>query len=691
MKSVARRAGFGPSAWLLSAAVFMGAGTATAALADAPAAGALPILRHSADLGPVAQTSPMEVTFWLRLRNAAHLDDALAAQRQGAAYLTGAQIDTQLAPAASDVEAVRSYLTAQGFQVTGVGPHNLYVRARGTTGLVQSALHVQMHQYRLNEITFRASARDATLPAQIAPLVAAVGGISSLGAMPNVAQRVQGIGTQPNLARQSDGEGLRPNPVLLGKASPGGLIFSAQCFTGLNSVSFSGAGASATYQGNGYGQNINNTAAGTVAPCGYQPSDVQTAYGLTPLYQSGLNGRGETIAIIDAYGSTTIQQDIAAFSQYMGLPAADLTVIGTPTESNYSTDTNATWATETTLDVEWVHAVAPGAKIVLVIAPTNSTDDLFSAILTASSLPGVVSISNSWSSLEASLYPAYQQSADTLLKLVGVKGASLQFATGDSGDNAIDVGFYDVGWPASSPNATAVGGVSLGLAPNKRIAFQSAWGNTITEVADTAALGSPPIDPPNNEGFLYGGGGGTSDIYPLPFFQRGIGIGGGRRQIPDISWLADPYTGVEVIYTADAQGDLGIEVVGGTSLATPMFSALWGIATQAAGHPLGLAAPYLYGLPPGAITDIVPVNSPSNVTGTITDSSGASAYGAGYLALPLQGQPGFYSALYNSPFSTRWFVLSFGLDSTLRAGIGWDPATGLGVPNPWFFVQAFRR
>jgi hypothetical protein len=77
------------------------------------------------------------------------------------------------------------------------------------------------------------------------------------------------------------------------------------------------------------------------------------------------------------------------------------------------------------------------------------------------------------------------------------------------------------------------------------------------------------------------------------------------------------------------------------------------------------------------------------VTGTITSSSGAEFFDSRYLALPLQGQENFYSALYNSPFSTRWFVLMFGTDSTLRVGPGWDPATGLGTPDGWNFVQSF--
>jgi subtilase family serine protease len=381
---------------------------------------------------------------------------------------------------------------------------------------------------------------------------------------------------------------------------------------------------------------------------------------------------------------------VQAFSQYMGLPPANLTVIGTPTESNFSGDANQNWASETTLDVEWIHAVAPGAKIVLVVTPTNSFNDLFAGVATAAAIPGVVAISDSWSGYDIGVAgdSEFYRAIDNELKTWGATGISVNFSTGDYGNNSSQLsGLYtSTGWPASSPYATGVGGVSAVLDSHKRIAWQTSWGTNLTEIADTTALGNPPIDVPNNEGFVFGGTGGESDTYPQPFWQEGLP--GNRRQTPDISWLADPYTGVEIIYTGDAAGDLGIEVIGGTSLACPMFSALYGIATQAAHHPLGQAAPRLYRLPPQAITDVTNVNSPNNVTGTITDAGGTDPLNQWELAAPLNGLPSFVSALYNSPHSTRWFVLSFGLDTTLRVGPGWDPATGLGTPNPPAFVRA---
>ena len=659
---------------------------ATAA-ANAVASGGSPLLSRATDLGPVDAASPMDITVWMKLRDQAGLDALVSAQQAGkSGYLSMQQVRAQHAPSSADVAKVMAFLKTKGFTVSA-GQDNLSVKASGTVARVQSAFQVELHQYDLFGRTFRASARNATLPPDLAPLVAAVGGLSSLRPEPQIAH--VGRNASTSVHTTAEAEDMDEQPLLVG--SENGLVFSAQCFYPPTTQSFSGNGVTATYQGNRYGTPL-GTAAPNAPPCGYQPSDIQTAYNLTPLYQHGLNGAGTTIAIVDAYGSTTIAQDAKAFSSAMGLPPINLTVIGTPTESNFSGDANTGWATETTLDVEWVHAVAPGAKIVLVVAPTNSNSDLFNGIVTAASTPGVVAISNSWDGFDIGVAGdgEFYRAADSILQEIGAAGISVDFSTGDSGDNSSQLGglYTSTGWPASSPFATAVGGVSVVLDQHKHIAWQSSWGTELTEIADTVALGSPPIDTPNNEGFDAGGTGGFSDTYPKPFWQ--FGVPGDRRGTPDISWVADPFTGVEIIFTADAAGDLGIEPIGGTSVACPMFTALWGIATQRAHRLLGQAAPRLYQIQPGsgAITDIVSLTSQNNVTGTIQDAGGTNPIRATELAAPLNNQPKFISALYNSPHSTRWFVLMFGVDSTLQAAPGWDQATGLGSPNGWAFVQA---
>jgi subtilase family serine protease len=660
------------------------------ALTAATAVGAQSFLFRATDLGPVNAASPIEITLWMKLHDQQGLDALVAAQQSGkAGYLSSEQVRAQHAPSPAEVARVADFLKAHGFTVTGVGQDNLFVRATAAAELVQSTFNVELHQYSLYGRTFRASSRKSTLPTAIVPLVTAVSGLSDLAPEPQIAR--VGNKAATSIQRQTDAEAMLPQPQPL-SGQPNGLFFSAQCFYPPTQVQFTSADGTTTasYQGNRYGAPITNGPP-NLPPCGYQPSDIQTAYNLTPLYQQGLTGKGMTVAIVDAYGSTTIANDVAAFSQYMGLPAPNLSIIGTPTESNFSTDANAGWALETTLDVEWVHAIAPGARIVLVVTPTNSFTDLFTGVLQAASVPGVVSISNSWSGFDIGVAgdSEFYRAVDNIFKAIGAAGQSIHFSTGDYGDNAIQLGgaYTSTGWPASSPYVTGIGGVSVALDDQKHIAWQTSWGTTITEIADRVSLGSPPIDPPFNEGFVSGGTGGASDAYPKPFYQHGLP--GDRRLTPDISWVADPYTGLEIIYSVDTQNDLGIEVVGGTSASCPMFSALWAITTQHAHHLLGQAAPRLYRLPSEAITDVVNQTSRHNVTGMIHDAGGSFPINSWELAAPLENLPTFRSALYNSPFSTRWFVLSFGLDSTLPSGPGWDPATGLGTPNGWNFVHAF--
>ncbi len=640
------------------------------------------VLARATDLGSMISSSPIELTVWLRLRNSAALDRTLTAHRAaGDTWLSEKQIEQRHAPTAADVAAVDAFLRAHGLTVTGVGTHRLFVKATGTVAGVDAAFKVQLHQYSFRGAAFHASRVQPTLPASLAPLVASVGGLSDLEARPMLVNHL-GPGAWSNVRHPSDGLGLPWNVIPL-STTPGGPFFTAQCFYPPTTVSFSSSTASASYSGGVYGAGGNNT-----SPCGYQPSDLQTAYNLRPLYAAGLDGAGQTIAIVDAYGSTTLQQDLATFSTLMGLPAANLQILGTPSAANFSTNaTLAQWAGETTLDVEWAHAVAPGAKILLVVAASQSLDDLMAANLTAAQQPGVVSIGNSWGYFESFTDLPARTAADGILKLAAAKGISVNFASGDYGNGDLALGYADVGYPASSPYATSVGGVSVALDANKHILFQTAWGNNGVLIAGPTAASSPPLDPPDPGGLLSGGGGGVSDVYPRPPFQAFLGRWGSRRLVPDISWVADPYTGVEVVITTDTQGDQGVGLDGGTSVAAAMFSGLWSIAVQKARGPLGQAAPLLYRLPPWAIADVVAPISFENVTGTLTDASGTQQLTAEDLVVPLQGQATFLSRLYQGP-DGAWFVFTFGTDSKLRAAPGWDPATGLGTPNGAAFVNA---
>ena len=141
---------------------------------------------------------------------------------------------------------------------------------------------------------------------------------------------------------------------------------------------------------------------------------------------------------------------------------------------------------------------------------------------------------------------------------------------------------------------------------------------------------------------------------------------------------------MEIIETVD--GELTVGVIGGTSLSCPMFSGVMALAAQKAGHGLGQAAPLLYGLSAG-IRAVKAVGSANNVQGTVN----GTPWTADQLAAPLFNTTTYYSAFYNSPFSTRWFVITFGTDTGLTTGPGWDNVTGLGVPDGAAFVNAMAQ
>jgi len=281
-------------------------------------------------------------------------------------------------------------------------------------------------------------------------------------------------------------------------------------------------------------------------------------------------------------------------------------------------------------------------------------------------------------------------------KIAAILGISHQVSTGDSGDNlALDnadfgINSVSVNANADSPFVTAVGGTSTFLDSHDHIKLQTGWGLNFVRIANPTP--NPPTVPPLFFGFQEGAGGGTSVVYAKPRFQRHLP--GDFRMLPDIAMNADPQTGVEIVVTPNSVpgGEQEVAVFGGTSLSCPMFSAFWAIANQAAGGgPIGQAARILYELPDDAIkdVDVTPRDTVFNVSGLILNPPNPPTFESrDALAQPLDGTRFFVSALYNSPSSTRWDVFTFGTDSSLATGPGWDNVTGLGTPNGEHFIRA---
>ncbi len=323
---------------------------------------------------------------------------------------------------------------------------------------------------------------------------------------------------------------------------------------------------------------------GTSSPGGFFPAQIRHAYGIDQVLLNGTiqgDGTGQTIAIVDAYHTPTMAADLAAFDAHFGIPAPpSFTQVAQDGSTNYpSTDpagvgTN-NWELETALDVEWAHALAPGADILLVEASSTFFSDLASnAVDYARNQPNVVAVSMSWGgsefSTEASLDSAFTTPG-------GHAGVVFLAATGDTGSPGL--------YPAYSPNVLAVGGTTLSLNGSNNITTESGWS---------------------------GSGGGISQFENQPSFQNGVVTQSStRRTIPDVAFDANQNTGVPV-YDSYNNGNVTPWIkVGGTSFGSPSWAALVAIAEQGralAGQPVLDSPGFLskiYTAPTGDFNDII--------------------------------------------------------------------------------------
>lgn len=350
----------------------------------------------------------------------------------------------------------------------------------------------------------------------------------------------------------------------------------------------------------------------------YSPNDVRTAYG----YPAGLDGSGQTIVIVDAFGSPTIQNDLATFDAKFGLPAPPSFTVdcpqGCPTFSpNANGGNQVGWAEETSLDVEWSHAMAPGAKIVLVVAATNYGNAINAAETSAiQRYPGAI-FSQSFGSFESAIagggnniqlrqahqnYQAALAAGDTVLASAGDWGATNTGST----ENAT--------YPASDPLVTAIGGTE-GLPyyngragaplPNCAIGSPCTVGlATVTcssaTTCTTTGYGGEQVW---NEPWLPAAtGGAESLVFPVPSFQSSLGVSS-MRTTPDVSYNAAVSGGV-LTYLGFLGANSGFYIFGGTSAGSPQWASIVALANQARGEQgksnLGYLNDTLYSLAEGS-------------------------------------------------------------------------------------------
>ncbi|HEV2948193.1 MAG TPA: S53 family peptidase [Gemmataceae bacterium] len=396
----------------------------------------------------------------------------------------------------------------------------------------------------------------------------------------------------------------------------------------------------------------------------FTPAQIRHAYGFDQVsFANGkvaADGSGQTIAIIEAYHDPKIASDLHYFDWIFSLPDPPKFTQVNQHGGAVFPATSPIWALETAMDVEWAHAIAPRANILLIEADSVNWSDLLAAVNYARYQPGVVAVSMSWGSVEFPFEATYDAYFTTPVGHIGGSGlpGSITFvaSSGDSGAGT--------SYPAVSPNVLAVGGTTLTVGP---------WGNYVSEKAWSQSSG------------------GISLYESKPAFQ--LGLAGGKRSTPDVALNGDPSTGYYIYDTVTYAGITGWFQNGGTSAGAPQWAALIALADQGRAlmgrGSLGNAQALIYRLPANDFHDI-------------TKGSNGYVAGVGYDLVTGRGTPNAklvvrhligmgtltvlsvmaHSAVTNLIPSTQTFLAG-------TPGITWAPESPTDVRSSRFPEQTF--
>jgi subtilase family serine protease len=634
------------------------------------------------DLGRVVSDQTQNITVHLKLHDQAGFDQAVSALYDPASptfhrWFTDSDF-AKYAPTAAELQTVRSELERQGLKTVSVDPLNFSLRVRGNTAAIESAFHTELHTISYGKSLVQTPMSEPKLAGSAGDLVAATVGIERHQVQPQFT-----IAKNPQTGKplvQSPISSTNTLPEIMSKLAVQTVLSAPQTIDlGSRFVPF----PAASY----FGPLFANEFFQVVA---YTPGQLQDFYGMTPLINEGYDGRGQTVAVVEAFGYAAAEADANLAASTFGLPplnSNNFQVIypsGLPGSPNDADLTG--WTTEIALDIQSAHAIAPGAKIVEVASAGQDDEDFIAALQYILTNHVATIVSNSWEADPEFLSGAAEEQAFApVLQRMAAAGISVQFSSGDSGDFGLGTPLGAVSVPSNSPYVTAIGGTSILNDP-------LGSGNIVTGWGTNAALIGTIVEPTAQPTLFVSGegaGGGESLFYSKPSWQSGLP--GKGRQVPDVSALADPLTGVPVVVTSGGV-QWGVLGIGGTSLASPLFAGIWAVAQQYNHTILGQAAPTVARLKPGQITDVIDTSdlTPSSLSGTITTSSGATFYSeAGFFPGAGIAQSNFLVAL--SPLATgigNSFAVSFGADTSLTVGPGWDNVTGYGQPNGLPFIQA---
>ncbi|MDX6414124.1 MAG: hypothetical protein QOH23_1534 [Gaiellaceae bacterium] len=584
-------------------------------------------------------------------------------------FMSPGDFRNSFAPKQADVGNVRSWLQSQGFSIVYTPTNNHYVSAEGTAAQVQTAFGVKLNEYWVNGLTLRAPASDLTIPSSLASTVVAVLGIDQSSML-----------VEPFIRHDANA----PPAAGFRNAPPCSQWWAqwTQDNTGPTLPKY--RGESLPY-----------------APCGYTPPQLREAYGANGV---SANGTGVTVAVIDAYASPTIVQDVNQYFQNndpthpLGNGQFSQVVApGTYRRPENPRQDPQGWYGEETLDIEAVHGMAPGAKIVYVGAP-NNYQDLDAAMNHVVDRRLADIVTNSYGFPTEFLPAGFIKPLNDTLIQGAIEGMTILFSSGDNGDEIGTRGYRTADWPASSPWVTAVGGTSLAAgvsaADPGRYVYETGWSSTRNRLNCSGALAATNAWC-SFEVYLYGAGGGASRLFPQPWWQVGIvpasiaqpsgftpSFTRPGRAVPDISAVGDPNTGMligqtQTFSTGPAYGEFRI---GGTSLSSPLMAGMFAVAQQLRGSSLGFANPLLY---------------QSGVRSTLTDVKPLTGTAAGVIRVDyVNGENATNGLLYSVRTlgyhtSPTWTVRAPAVadyDTTIYTRPGYDDVTGLGSPTSSFYA-----
>jgi subtilase family serine protease len=555
--------------------------------------------------------------------------------REYGQYLSTEQFASSYAPAAADVAAVQKLLEQAGMKNVTVGPQGVYVSATATVAQLRTAFKVSQNLYAYHGFTLRANKEAPTIPASLGGKIVYIGGLDDTTMMrkPFHHSITQGdlVAPKAEAAASPSTTAVTPPPVAASSDSP-------YC----NHTFGSGAlVAKLSTPADVYGDSL------PWLGCGYRTAQVRSAYGLD---QVSYDGKGVTVAIVDAYASPTIVNDITDYSVNNDLPKIKVGVNFKQIipEGIYSVSPTEScgpygWWLEESLDVSAVHSSAPGANIVYVGSRDCATSLDIAFLNTVYNHVADV-VTDSWGDNGESIAPGDQASYDQALMAGAAQGITVLFSSGDDGDLAALNGVASGSWPSTSAYVTGVGGTSLFITNTTGGKAEYGWGNyraflddvvvnssksvTTSGVATTTLYGYTFDD------YVYyaGSGGGISLLEAQPSYQAkavpadlavslNLAIGyvetlpNPQRVSPDVAMLGDPYTGFIYgeTYTiaGNAIADQGCKPstktteycqlsIGGTSVASPWMAGVMAVLNSkriATGEPmLGFANPFLYGI-----------------------------------------------------------------------------------------------